>query len=220
MDPNHAVDPTSLASLHLEHVTRVPFDDQRGGFCYELNLLFCELLFASGFRSRIIEARIFTEDGNLGPPFDHMSVLVEMDKKYLADVGFGDLFLRPLEIREGIQSDGRSNFKIERQDDFRYLLSMEKEDRSFEKKYVFDLRPVNAEDFYGICVDKQTNSESYFVKNLVCTKPTTAGRVTIFNNSMIERRGNERVITKIEDDIHLQSVLRQRFDIELFRRYS
>jgi N-hydroxyarylamine O-acetyltransferase len=149
-----------------------------------------------------------------------MSVLVEMDKKYLADVGFGDLFLKPLEIGEGVQSDGRNNFVIERQDDFTYALSMGKEDRSFEKKYIFDLRPVNAEDFYEICIDKQTSSDSYFVKNLVCTKPTDAGRLTIFNSSMIERRGEERVITRIEDDGHLHSILKQRFDIELFRRQS
>jgi N-hydroxyarylamine O-acetyltransferase len=93
---------------------------------------------------------------------------------------------------------------------------MEKEDRwSFEKKYVFDLRPVNAEDFYGICIDKQTSSESYFVKNLVCTKPTGAGRVTIFNSSLVERRGEERLVTRVADDHHLRTILRERFQIEL-----
>jgi N-hydroxyarylamine O-acetyltransferase len=204
-----------MFDLQVEHLYKKIVEHNRGGFCYELNLLFNELLTSLGYQSRIIEARIFTEEGNSGPPFDHMSVLVEMDKKYLADVGFGDLFLKPLEIREGIQSDGLNNFKIERQDDFRYVLSMEKEDRSFEKKYVFDLRPVNAEDFYGICIDKQTSSESYFVKNLVCTKPTTTGRVTIFNNNMIERRGSERVITKIEDDGQRRKILEEKFDIRI-----
>jgi N-hydroxyarylamine O-acetyltransferase len=204
-----------MFDLQVEHLYEKIVERNRGGFCYELNLLFNELLTSLGYQSRIVEARIFTDDGNLGPPFDHMSVLVEMDKKYLADVGFGDLFLKPLEIREGVQSDGRNNFKIERQDDMTYVLSMEKEDRSFEKKYVFALRPVNAEDFYGMCVEKQTSSESYFVKNLVCTRPTDNGRITIFNNSLIERKGQERMITKVDDEMQRRKILEEKFDIRL-----
>jgi N-hydroxyarylamine O-acetyltransferase len=204
-----------MFDLQVKHLYKKIVDHNRGGFCYELNLLFNELLTSLGYQSRIIEARIFTEDGNLGPRFDHMSVLVELDKKYLADVGFGDLFLKPLEIREGVQSDGRNNFKIEQQDEFNYVLSMEKEDRSFEKKYFFDLRPANAEDFYGMCVEKQTSSESYFVKNLVCTRPTDNGRITIFNNSLIERKGQERMITKIDDDVQRRKILEEKFDIRI-----
>ncbi len=227
-----------LVALHSSHVANIPFENidirykrqfdleieniftkvvinNRGGFCYELNLLFNELLSALGFQSRIIEARIFMDNGEVGPPFDHMAVLVETDKRYLADVGFGDLFLKPLEITEGIQSDGRNLFKIEGIDEFRYLLSMAKDDQSFEKKYVFDLRPVKPEDFHTICMDKQINPDSYFVKNLVCTKPTETGRVTIFNKNLIETRGAERLVTKIDNDTQLKSLLQQRFDIVL-----
>lgn len=231
------VDRATLDSVHRCHVHHVPFenldiqskkifdleianifhkvvDNNRGGFCYELNLLFNELLNSLGFRSSIIEARIFTDKGDLGPRYDHMSLLVELDKLYLADVGFGDLFLKPLEVREGEQSDGRNVFKIEQVDANSYLLMMSKEDRSFEKKYVFDVRSVRPDDFNEICFEKQINPDSYFVKNLVCTQPTESGRITIFNNSMIERRGAERQVTKINDDEHLREILLQKFRID------
>jgi N-hydroxyarylamine O-acetyltransferase len=230
------VDRATLEALHHCHVSHVPFENldiyfrkvfdlkieniykkvvanNRGGFCYELNLLFNELLCSLGFQSRIIEARIITDKGELGPRFDHMSVLVEADKSYIADVGFGDLFLRPLEIVDGVQSDGRNLFKMDQLDEFRYLLSMAKDDRSFEKKYVFDLRPAFIEDFYAICLDKQTSNESYFVKNLICTRPTDTGRVTFFNQSMIERRGDERIVTRISNDRELVTKLEEHFAI-------
>jgi N-hydroxyarylamine O-acetyltransferase len=77
-----AIDADSFAQLHLNHVLQIPFenldiqhkkpfdlhiesiykkivDDHRGGFCYELNLLFNELLTSLGYQSRVIEARIF-----------------------------------------------------------------------------------------------------------------------------------------------------------------
>lgn len=34
-----------------------------------------------------------------------MSVYVETNKPFLTDVGYGDLFVVPLEIRDGIQDD-------------------------------------------------------------------------------------------------------------------
>lgn len=232
------VDHELLEALHYRHVLNVPFENLdvycnrlfdlkidnifqkviskgRGGFCYELNLLFNELLIELGFKSRIIEARIFTDNGDLGPRYDHMAVLVDLDKKYLADVGFGDLFLKPLEITEGVQSDGRNNFKIEVIEEYRYLLLMSKDGHAFEKKYVFDIRSVKAEDFYEICLEKQTSRDSYFVKNLVCTLPNVEGRITIFNNSLIERRGEERLISKITDDTHLRGILISRFKLKL-----
>jgi N-hydroxyarylamine O-acetyltransferase len=116
---HNRIDEAYLYNLHESHIFNIPFENldvqfeklfdldidniyekvvnqSRGGFCYELNSLFCELLIQLGFKSRIIEARIFDDEGNLGPRFDHMSILVELDKMYLCDVGFGDLFIRLL----------------------------------------------------------------------------------------------------------------------------
>lgn len=202
-----------LFDLKIENIYRKVVENNRGGFCYELNLLFNELLIALGFKSRIIEARIYTENGEPGPAFDHMAVLVETDKRYLADVGFGDLFLRPLEITGGIQSDGRNLFRIEQLDEFRYLLAMAKDDRSFERKYVFDLRAVRVEDFCEMSLHKQTSSDSYFVKNLVCTLPTEQGRITIFNKNLIERKYTQRIVSAIDDSVMLKRTLAERFNV-------
>ena len=231
-------DDQTLKSLHEHHVMFVPFENLdihyrrmfdlepenifrkvvenvRGGFCYELNYLFNSLLNAIGFSSKIISSRIFDSLGALGPEFDHMSIHVRTDRDYLADVGFGDLFMHPLEIKEGIQSDGRNMFLIEMLGDGHYALSMSSSGSDFEKKYVFSLKEVPLDNFNAPCFDKQTNPDSYFVKNTICTRATELGRVTLFNNKIVRKGGEERIETAILSDIDLRVQLRKHFDIDI-----
>jgi N-hydroxyarylamine O-acetyltransferase len=151
----------------------------------------------------------------LGPEYDHMSIYVKTDKDYLADVGFGDLFVRPLEIRAGIQNDGRNYFKIEKYTDKDYLLSMSADGMNYQSKYTFNLTEAPISSFDKICFDKQTNPDSYFVKNTICTKPTDTGRLTLFNNKLIEKTKNDRFETVITNDKHWRDQLRNKFGIQL-----
>jgi N-hydroxyarylamine O-acetyltransferase len=230
------LDERTFVGLHEHHVFQVPFENLdihyrrlfnlemdkvfekvvgnfRGGFCYELNLLFSRLLNEIGFSARVISSRIFDENGNLGPDYDHMSIYVKIGHGYLADVGFGDLFLRPLQIREGFQHDGRNYFKIEKHADKDYLLSMSADGITYQSKYTFSLEEARMGIFEEMCFDKQINPDSFFVKNTICTKPTDEGRLTIFNNKLIVKRRNEKIETMITDDKHLRELLRDRFGI-------
>lgn len=225
-----------LIDLHKRHVYQIPFENldihyhrifnldlekvyqkiiinNRGGFCYELNLLFNWLLKELGFDSRIIASRICTEDGMLGPPFDHMSLYVKTKKEFLVDVGYGDLFITPIEIKSGPQWDGRNYFQIDKLKDQEYLLSMSTDGHDFNKRYTFSLEPVDAKDFDILCLDKQTNPDSYFVRNVICTRPTLTGRTTIFNNKLIEKAGALRMETLIQGDDVFKKYLREKFGI-------
>jgi N-hydroxyarylamine O-acetyltransferase len=225
-----------LMRLHKKHVYQIPFEnldvyykrifnldignvyekvinDKRGGFCYELNLLFNWLLTQIGFTSRIIASRIFNEDGTVGPEFDHMSIYVKTGKEYLLDVGYGDLFVTPIEMSGGMQFDGRNYFRIDRWNKNEYVISMSTDGLSFSRKYTFSLDVVDIKDFDSICIDKQINPTSFFVKNVVCTKPTENGRVTIFNNKFVEKDGESRMEQVIQSDEHLTRCLKDKFGI-------
>lgn len=225
-----------LTSLHKKHIFQVPFEnldifyknlfdldiekiyqkiinDRRGGFCYELNLLFNWLLTQIGFSSKIIACRIFNDDGTLGPAFDHMAVFVKNQKDFLIDVGYGDLFITPIEIKVGVQYDGRNYFRIDKWNEHDYLISMSVDGTVFSKRYTFCLESVKADDFESICFDKQTNPDSYFVKNVICTKPTDTGRLTIFNEKFIEKTGNLRLETPVGNN--LNKLLKEKFQISL-----
>ena len=116
------LDAETLRDLHRAHLVAVPFENlnihlgepislheadlidkiagrRRGGFCYELNGAFGCLLEWLGARVRRVSARVYGGDGGLGPPFDHLALLVWLPDgtgPWLADVGFGSHSTYPL----------------------------------------------------------------------------------------------------------------------------
>jgi N-hydroxyarylamine O-acetyltransferase len=108
-----------LRALHRAHMLSVPFENldialgrkiicdeeailrkiveqRRGGFCYELNGAFAALLREVGFTVTLLSARVARQDGSYGPDFDHLTLRVDLDEPWLADVGYGDSFVEPL----------------------------------------------------------------------------------------------------------------------------
>lgn len=226
-----------LCSLHQHHVFNVPFENLdihygkeiileegaiykkvvencRGGFCYELNLLFHWLLTQIGFKSKIIAARIFNSQAELGPAFDHMCILVDHQQSWLIDVGYGDLFLRPIALKEDeIQTDDRNYFKIEKYSASEYGLLMSSDKVEFTRKYAFSTASQPVANFTQLCQYKQTNPDSYFVKNKVCTKPTRDGRITLFNQKLIYKAGEHQSEYPIREDRQLRKILKKEFNV-------
>lgn len=196
------VTPEGLAALHVAHLLTVPFENtsihageaiqldidwlhakivgrRRGGFCYELNGLFAELLVALGHAVERLAARVIGADGSLGIPFDHMCLRV--DQVWLVDVGFGDSFVRPLRLDEpGAQSDGRRSFRIvEAGPDTRLL-----EDAG-KPAFRFELAPHALADFAPGCHYHQTSPDSPFTRRRVASRLTTDGRITLRDDRLI-----------------------------------
>ena len=113
----------TLATLMQAHLATVPFENlsihlgepidlteealmeklvsrRRGGFCYELNGGFAALLRHLGFEVTLHAARVHTTDG-LGPPYDHLTLRVDLDEPWLVDVGFGKFVARPVPLTVG-----------------------------------------------------------------------------------------------------------------------
>lgn len=234
---NPSVDATTLRTLHRHHVLAVPFEAmdvqlgrairlelphlyekvivrRRGGFCYELNYLFAALLRQLGFDVELVSARIWNE-GAYGPEFDHMALVVRLAERWLADVGFGRLFIEPLRLdcRE-TQADAQYTYSLERTPDGEYELSESRRGAdAFTLKYRIDPRPRRIEEFASQCDWKQSAATSYFVRNTVCTLPTEDGRRTILNDTFaVTERGVSREV-HIESDAHLCQLLREEFGI-------
>lgn len=91
--------------------------EKRGGFCYELNGLFAWLLRQIGFEVTYLNARVFNGVGELGIEFDHLALLVQVvgeSERWLADVGFGDSFIEPLNFEErGEQAQAPRAYRLE-----------------------------------------------------------------------------------------------------------
>ena len=79
--------------LSLE--SQVLFDrvvrNKRGGYCFEHNKIFFEILTSCGFRCEIVLARVLL-DRNIDVPRTHRITKVGLpDGNYIVDVGFGPL---------------------------------------------------------------------------------------------------------------------------------
>jgi N-hydroxyarylamine O-acetyltransferase len=204
----------TLRALHAAHLETVPFENldihlgrpivldeetlfdkivrrRRGGFCYELNGLFGALLRRLGFRVARLSAGVRRDDGGYGPDFDHMTLLVDLKERWLADVGFGEAFRLPLradDLEEQIQ-DGRS-FRIAHDGPRATMLF---EDQAGEiKGYRFDWVPRELSDYEAMSRYHQTSPDSSFTQRRVCSRATPTGRITLRDDRLIITDGRRR----------------------------
>ncbi|MEQ8712855.1 MAG: arylamine N-acetyltransferase [Cyclobacteriaceae bacterium] len=232
-----------LKQLHRSHLFAIPFENldihhgrkimldvqrnfkkvvenKRGGFCYELNGLFYHLLLQLKFDCKLISARVFREDGSLGPEYDHMAIVVRMDgKQWLVDVGFGDSFIEP-KLIEPYQSmlDYNRYFKFEQDPDENYILLMSKEGVYYERKYVFSLKTQEYIQFLDMCDYHQTDSDSPFRKKKMITIATKSGRITLTDQLLKTTHLGEETETKLLNQDEFYSKLEHHFGITLPRR--
>lgn len=159
---------------------------RRGGFCYELNGLFYQLLISLGFDAHLIAARVYGNNNELGPEFDHMAILVRLDDKdILVDVGFGDSFLNPKMIQPGLaQIDYNQYYKIDKTVDGEYILFRSDDALCYKENYIFSKEQRQFVEFVDMCNYHQTNSKSKFTKKRVITQPRHDGRVTLTNQKL------------------------------------
>jgi len=230
-----------LRSLHRAHLFTVPFenldihlgqeivcdesrilrkivDEKRGGFCYELNGAFAALLRALGFRVTLLSCRVARQDGSYGPEFDHLTLRVDLEEPWLADVGFGDCFLEPLRLGSRLEHEqsGRVYRLTSRitSPDALYGLEVMAEGR-WRKEYAFTLQPRELSDFAGMCHYHQTSPESHFTRHRICSLAKPEGRLTLSDNKLLETRGSSRHETSLSGDHEWQAKLRELFGVVL-----
>jgi N-hydroxyarylamine O-acetyltransferase len=203
--------------IELENSFNKVVQQRRGGFCYELNGLFYQLLKDIGFNVQIISGRVYNKaKKNYPPEFDHMALIVSLYKReYLVDVGNGEFALQPLKIELDIeQVDPRGKFIIEKsQDD--YLLVNKIVDDDKMPQYLFALTSRTVSEFLPMLHYQQTNPDSHFVQNRLCTLPTESGRVTISGNAIKFKTGETVEEKSLESDEEFQKALLDHFGIRL-----
>ena len=198
----------ALRNLQIAHLLTVPFENlsihagqpiiledealfdkivrqRRGGFCYELNGLFATLLRSLGFNVEMLSAQAAKKEGGFGPDFDHMTLMVTLEQRWLADVGFGDAFREPLLLDErDAQLQGKRAYKITEDSD--HMILMERRSRKeWKPRYRFDLNPHNYADYLEMCHYHQTSPQSHFTQKRICSRATPDGRVTLNDDNLI-----------------------------------
>ena len=227
-----------LTELQNRHLLSIPFEDldipdrnrieldlnriynkiipsRRGGFCYELNGLFHWLLTSLGFKVDMLSARVYNSaNDDFGPEYDHMSLIVHLDKDYLVDVGFGDSFRRPIKMPDGETEDVSGYYKIFKKDSESFELAR-KENNVFTSQYSFTIKPQMLEAYNEMCAFQQDSPTSHFRTRMLCTIATEKGRVTLSNNSLTIAENGYKTRAEINDDSKFSDILKKYFGINL-----
>jgi N-hydroxyarylamine O-acetyltransferase len=233
-----SADLTTLASLQRQHLLSVPFENldihwkrpivldtgrfyskivegRRGGFCYELNGLFNELLRGVGFETRLVSARVYTGEGDFGPEYDHAAIIVTIDgREYLADVGFGDFAAQPLRFElDAEQVDREGTFVIKRSDDEGYFEVAKKVGDEWMPQYIFKPEERDLAEFGEMCDHQQYSPESHFTKGKICSLMTAEGRKTLTDKKFIVTAGGVKTETDISTEDDFDHILMREFGI-------
>ena len=227
----------TLRLLQLAHLRTVPFENlsihsgepivlndealfdkvvnrRRGGFCYELNGLFAALLRALGFDVTMLSARVANAEGIFGPEFDHMTLMVALDDRWLVDVGFGDSFLEPLRLdEENTQIQGNNSYRLVREEEF-LVLKQQSGDDAWKSQYRFTLKPCKFSDYAEMCSYHQTSPQSHFTSARICSRATPEGRISLsdlrFITTTLDGKRRERILTNPEE---YATILRDQFGV-------
>lgn len=235
-----SLEPTAetLRALHRAHMLAVPFENldihigqwisldpdaifdklvtrNRGGFCFEQNGLFAAVLRELGFNVTLLEANVHLGDGVYSIPFDHLALMVQLEERWLADVGFGDSFIEPLRLDDSNDQEQNGNLFCVIHDKQQGYYSRPDEAGDWQIQYRFFLQPRQLTDFTEACHYMQTSPESHFTQKRVASLATPQGRITLRDSRLIITKNGQREELEIRDEAEFHALLHEYFNMTL-----
>ncbi|KAG8544082.1 hypothetical protein GDO81_023110 [Engystomops pustulosus] len=236
---------STLRTLHHHHVHSVPFENlsvhsgekilldicwifdkivlrKRGGFCFENNSLFFWVLQQVGFQARMLSGRVRDPvTGVYGPPFDHMLLVVELEgRRWLCDVGFGEMITEPIPLEAGWEEEQDSGVYRLRVDGEEWFIER-KDEEAWRSLYKFTLEERSSEEYREMCEFHQTDPSSFFLIRSLCTLQLPRARLTYMGHRLTSteymKGGGSVKTTRELSDEEIPGLLRDKFGIVLNR---
>ena len=204
-------DLTELQEHHLEHI---PFENldivvgrtialdyphlfdkivlqKRGGYCFELNTLYAQLLKALRFSIKPVLGRVWLSNPNQLPPRNHLAYLVELEgKTYITDVGFAGLTSSiPLDINVSSHVNDKDGLmRVTKIADDQFMIQRHNE-KEWTNLYSFENVEISEEDIVISNYYMSTHPNSHLIHHKCVGRNTKEGRIGLFNNKMAIRKG-------------------------------
>lgn len=226
--------PETLTALHRAHLLNIAYENldihrggvlsldldtiyekivlkQRGGWCYEMNGLLAWALDELGFDVTLLASSVVAEHHGDGAEGYHLILKVDLDRPYLADVGFGNGFLEPIPLEVGTYQQGYLTYKLETTDVGWFFTNHAYGGPGYD----FTLTPRTMDYFAAPCQYLQTSPESGFVRTTVCHRHTPEGMVTL-RGTMLREVTETGVDDQIVDNVaDYEQLLNSRFDLHV-----
>ena len=189
-------------ALDLPHLFEKVIIKKRGGYCFELNTLYADLLKSVGFSLKPVLGRVWLSNPLNTPPRNHLAHLVDLEgKTYVTDVGFGGLMTRvPLDINDSSPvHDNIGQVRVIPFTDHQFMIQRETE-KGWTNQYSFENIEISEEDIHISNYYMSTHPKSIFYSHKCIGKNTKDGRLGLFNNKISIRKGI-KVVDKIRLDL-------------------
>lgn len=201
-----------IVSLVPEEIVEKIVGRRRGGYCYEVNGLFCMALEALGIAYQFVAARPMFYP--VRRPKTHMAVVVTLaGEQWLCDLGFGSYGIRaPLRL-DRLDVEVRQDddvFMLSRPEGRDYLLQA-RVNGEWVNQYAFDLSPQEWIDFMPANYLNSTHPEAIFVQKLLVVRHAPSGRAILFGDTL-KMIGNGQV--------QVESVAAERVDAVLAETFG
>jgi len=234
-------DSSALAALHLAHASCIPFENldillgrpvrldleslqakmvgaERGGYCFEQNLLFAAVLERVGFSVTPLAARVRYRARRVNPR-THMLLLVACGgSSWIADVGFGlEGLLQPLPFGsvQKVRQHGRT-YRIVPEGKLHWTLQMQASG-AWTDLYTFSLEPQLPADFEMANWYTSTHPDSPFVRTLIVQALSPESRRFLRNRELTVDDGRSVTRRTIGGDDELLDVLAELFALRFPR---
>jgi N-hydroxyarylamine O-acetyltransferase len=205
--------------LDLDSVERKLVTDRRGGYCFEQNALFADVLTQLGFTVTPLLGRVlWGRESDTPAPRTHMVLRLDIDSEaWIADVGFGSVTLTaPLRLTAGLaQSTELGTFRLSDASRGALNLEVQTRDESWARVYRFDLHPVEWIDYETSNWYTSTSPEAIFASTLIVCRVLPDARLALFNDQLSERAADGRLISErqLQSAGELAACLRDQFGL-------
>ena len=218
----------ALRSLAEAHVRAIPFENidvvlgrhkgidvsvinskvlrrDRGGYCYEHQMLFGGVLERLGYRVRRLMAR---GKADRSGPHTHMMLVVSAEgQDLLTDIGYGANMLYPIPLRDGVIVD-QGGWELRLEDDNGWWVLSKRVGDEWEVMYGFDLIERRRIDYEVAHHYVSTHPKSPFTGQTVVMRLEPGLSRRLVGHTLTVERPDGTVVTTEVDASALDSTLR------------
>ena len=204
-------------SLEIPDIFKKIIINRRGGYCFELNALFNQLLRDLGVHAYACMCRII-EEGYVVPLVSHRAVLVELGQKlYFCDVGFGGPTPPgAVPVEDGAsRSFGRETYFIDRTDSYWWTLSRTRSSGAHEKIMQFYTMPQENVDYLALNEFYSNSPESDFTQMLYLNIRTPSGCNSIVGDVFTRISDGHAAQRNIQSEDDFYQILKDDFKLPI-----
>lgn len=185
---------------------------RRGGYCFELNTLFLELLRTLGFTVYPVAVRVLW-NRDVFPPISHMALVAQLsDGKYLCDVGYGGPGPKGLlRLEPSVQEIAEERFRVrEVSEDFRVERL---HDGAWKAVLQLHDQPFCQQDFQVLNFYCAVNPLVIFSHRRVVNLCTPGGSLALTDMELVIREGEQTIRRRLQDEAELKACLKEEFGL-------